>query len=235
MRACGCALKRAAVCDIRVHSRVFVYARMENNSVDESEYSLTSLLELSRSGLLTEEETLDSLESLSNDDSYSLESSFEDVESDPDDPDFHGSDNLRDPLYEGSNFTTWDGYLRIMNFCLRHTLTKAAVSDLLELIASLLPVAKLTSQYKLNKTFLDMYKDIFFVTHYCCLHCHCPLDKSDSSCENGCNDGHIEFLSISVGPQLQRKLQGDENLLNIIIYSFVRRLLFLQIQESGLL
>ena len=159
--------------------------------MDESEYSLTSLLELSRSGLLTEEETLDSHESLSNDDLYSLESCFEDVESDPDDPDFQGSDdlyslescfedvesdpddpdfqgsdNLRDPLYEGSDFTTWDGYLRIMNFCLRHTLTKVAVSDLLELIASLLPVAKFTTQYKLNKTFLDMYKDISFVTHY---------------------------------------------------------------------
>lgn len=169
MRACGCALKCAAVCDICVHSRVFVYTRMENNSVDESEYSLTSLLKLSRSGLLTEEETLDSHESLSNNDSYSLKSCFEDVESDPDDPDFQGSDNLHDPLYEDSDFTTWDGYLRIMNFCLCHTLTKAAVSDLLELIASLLPVAKLTPKYKLNKTFLDMYKDISFVTHYCML------------------------------------------------------------------
>ena len=58
---------------------------------------------------------------------------------------------------------------------------RGLVSDLLEPIASLLPVAKFTSQHKLNKTFLDMYKDISFVKHYSCLR---PLDNSDSSCDS---------------------------------------------------
>ena len=39
---------------------------------------------------------------------------------------------LRKPLYEDSNVTTWDSHLTIMNYALRHGLTKQAVEDLLQ-------------------------------------------------------------------------------------------------------
>ena len=52
---------------------------------------------------------------------------------------------FRKPLYEGSSLSTWDSYLYIMNYVLRHSLSKKAVSDLLRLIALHLPSSSMTS------------------------------------------------------------------------------------------
>ena len=57
-------------------------------------------------------------------------------------------------------------------------------------------------------TFLRLYEDISFTTHYCCSSCHSPFDSRDSDCSNGCDKGSVEFLTVAVEAQLRRKLQG---------------------------
>lgn len=115
---------------------------------------------------------------------------------------------FRKPLYEGSSFSTWDSYLHIINYALRHSLSKKAVSDLLRLIALHLPSSSTTSLYKFKKFFLDLYEDISFDRHYCCCNCHSPFEDCHSLCPNGCSDGAAEFLTVSVEAQLRRKMQS---------------------------
>ena len=123
-----------------------------------------------------------------------------------DDPDLDAS--LREPLHAGSKLSTWDSYLLIMNYSLRHSLSKQAVKDLLSLVGQHLPKASLSSLYKLKKCFLDLYDDISFNVHYCCSGCHSPFEDRHSVCLNGCSSTATEFLTIPVEPQLKRKLQS---------------------------
>ena len=178
--------------------------------MDDSFVSLLSLSSSSQGDLEVTLESLDSLNLSTDLDSTSL--SDTDTSTDTDDPSTSNSAGieagLREPLHEDSQLTTWDCYLHIMRYCLRHSLTKTAVSDLLGLVGLLLPKATSTSLYKFKKTFLSLYEDISFNSHYCCSSCHSPFDSRDSDCCNGCDMGSVEFLTISVEAQLRRKLQG---------------------------
>ena len=117
------------------------------------------------------EETLECLDSLdlSTDlDSSTLSTSLSDT--DTEDPSVSSSvhpPGIKAGLCtpEGSELTTWDYYLHIMRYCLCHSLTKTAVSDLLGLVGLLLPKATSTSLYKFKKTFLSLYEDISFNSH----------------------------------------------------------------------
>ena len=109
--------------------------------------------------------------------------------------------SLRQPLYDGTEVSTWDSYLLIMKYALRHSLSKQAVSDLLNLVALHLPKKSTISLYKMKKLFLNLYEDI---THYCCSGCHSPYSDRDTTCPNSCDSASAEFLTISVGAQLKR-------------------------------
>ena len=59
----------------------------------------------------------------------------------------------------------------------------------------------------MKKLFLTLYEDISYDTHYCCSGCHSPFSDRDATCPNGCDSAPAEFLTISVGAQLKRKLE----------------------------
>jgi hypothetical protein len=64
------------------------------------------------------------------------------------------------------------------------------------------------SLYKMKTLFLNFYEDIYYDTHYCCAGCHSPFSDRDATCPNSCDSAPAEFLTISVGAQLKRKLEG---------------------------
>ena len=77
-------------------------------------------------------------------------------------------DPLSQPLYENGDMTIYDSYMLIMQYSLRHCLTKQATSDLLKPIGMLLPTRIMVSHYKLQKHFLDLYDDLTFNKRHCC-------------------------------------------------------------------
>jgi hypothetical protein len=84
---------------------------------------------------------------------------------------FHGvnvDEALFKPLYEGAKLSILDSYFQLMQFSLRHSLTKQAFSDLLNVICLHLPTNPSMSAYKLKKLFLGLFHDISFLKHHCC-------------------------------------------------------------------
>lgn len=130
-------------------------------------------------------------------------------EGDPDSPATGLDPDLNQPLYIGSQLSTWESHLLIMRYALCHSLTKQAVGDLLNLVGSHLPTKSTASVYKIRKFFLNLYEDISFTKHYCCSVCHCPFDNAGDDCRNGCGSSTTEFLAVSVEAQLKRKLEGN--------------------------
>lgn len=126
-----------------------------------------------------------------------------------DDADPASEEVFSKPLYYGSNITLLESYMMIMKYSLRHSLTKQALGDLLALVDAHLPVKSMVSLYKLKNFFFQLYDDISFTTHYCCSGCQVKLKDASSSCKNGCGKDAIEFLAVSVLPQLKRKFAGN--------------------------
>ena len=116
--------------------------------------------------------------------------------------------NSRKPLYDGAKLSTFDSYLLVMNYALRHSLTKQAVGDLLDLVDMHLPASSMVSLYKLRKFFLNLFEDISFKRRHCCSICHSLLTGCDEPCPNRCCGTAMEFLTVSVEAQLKRKFQG---------------------------
>ena len=118
-------------------------------------------------------------------------------------------DNFDQPLYPGATLTYFESHLQVFQYALRHRLTKLAFGDLLNLIDNHLPPTNsMVSLYKLKKHFLHLYRDITYTTHFCCSSCHACLPTLETPCPNDCEDEAMEFLSISVIPQLKRRLEG---------------------------
>lgn len=67
--------------------------------------------------------------------------------------------HVHHPLYSGSKLSTFESYLLIMRYGLRHGLTKQALSDLLNLVGMHLPNDSMVSLYKLKKFFVQLYED----------------------------------------------------------------------------
>ena len=122
---------------------------------------------------------------------------------------FH-DETLYQPLYEGANLSVLDSYLQLMQFSLRHSLTKQAFDDLLNVISLHLPTNPNMSAYRLKKFFLTQYHDISFTKHHCCSSCNTNLDgNTTGACSKpGCKGSAIELLSISIAAQLKGKLEG---------------------------
>ncbi len=113
-------------------------------------------------------------------------------------------------LYEGADLTEFDSHLLLFQFALRHSLTKKAFSELLDLVAVHVPqTAKVPrSVYKLKQYFLRLYPNSETVSYRYCANCHQLVHNPNLTCENGCQAKLREFLYVPVAPQLQRMLEG---------------------------
>ena len=125
-----------------------------------------------------------------------------------------GNDNFDEPLYPGSTMTFFESYLQVFQYALHYRLTKTAFSDLLNLIDAHLPPSNcMVSLYKLKKHFLQLYH-----LYVCCSNCHASLSTLEFPCPNQCEAEAMDFLSISIAPQLKRRLEGT-SLLNMYLFS----------------
>ena len=114
-----------------------------------------------------------------------------------------------EPLYVGANLTVFESYSLLLQYSLRHGLTKQAFSDLLQLVGTHIPTGSMASLYKVKKFFLELYGDVTFQLHHCCAVCHSYLESESATCPQNCDGSTIEFLSIPISSQLKRRMEGQ--------------------------
>lgn len=119
-------------------------------------------------------------------------------------------DKCSDILYEGTNVSVLKYHSMILQYSLMHCLSKTAVSDLLVLIADLLPKPNnaARSVYKHEKFFSIFEKQSFVQKHQFCAMCHHLFNETESLCPNGCNATVESFLICDIEHQIQSTLSG---------------------------
>ena len=119
------------------------------------------------------------------------------------------NESFKKPLYDGADLTVFESYSLLLQYSLRHGLTKRAFSELLQLVGVHLPTKSMASLYKVKKFFLDLYGDIILEPRHCCSLCHSLLADARADCPQGCTGATtVEFLSIPISNQLKRRLEG---------------------------
>ena len=111
-------------------------------------------------------------------------------------------------LYPGSSLT--DAHLLIMQYSLKHSLTKRAQGDLLGMLRVFLPCGhKLpTSFFTIKKFFERRCSEVTQLRNVSyCSRCHSPVTELED-CPNGCSKPVHDFLYIPVAPQLKRMAKG---------------------------
>jgi len=113
------------------------------------------------------------------------------------------------PLYPGaaSDLTVFMAYLLIFQYSVRHSLTKKALQELLQLISVLLPSGSTCprSVRSLKNFFTQRFPNQKPSMQQYCSNC-LKLLSSDQSC--GCHATTSEFVTVPLGPQLKARLEG---------------------------
>ena len=84
--------------------------------------------------------------------------------------------------------SAFEYHANVLEYSLKHCLTKCAFEDLLKLIASLLPKPNLASPsiYKQSKFFSNFYDKPSTEKHQYCTSCHDLLNLGQAECPNKC-------------------------------------------------
>ena len=113
------------------------------------------------------------------------------------------------PLYPGAakDLTVYMAYLLIFQYSVRHSLTKKALQELLQLISVLLLSASACprSVRSLKNFFIQRFLDQKPSMQQYCSNC-LKLLSSEQSC--GCHASISEFVTVPLGPQLKARLEG---------------------------
>ena len=113
------------------------------------------------------------------------------------------------PLYPDSQVTILDSYILLYEYSLRHSLTKEAFKELLQLITIHMPLnaKSAKSVYLLQSFFEKHFNDTKGECFYYCSKCHRSVDEG-ALCPSGCSTTIGKFLYVPVEPQLKRRLEG---------------------------
>ena len=115
-------------------------------------------------------------------------------------------------LYPRSDLSTFQCYLLVFQYAIRHSLTTKAFTELLQLLAVHLPrgAAVPRSVHNLKRFFVDCFPESQSVRHYYCTCCQRTLPSDSSRCQgHGCSGGSsAEFITIPAGAQLKRMMEG---------------------------
>ena len=116
------------------------------------------------------------------------------------------------PLYEGADITVFESYLLAFQYATRHSLTKKAFEELLQLISIHIPPSAQAprSVYQLKRFFCGMFPSASPTIHYYCTFCQSKLTEQESNCTtNGCPGKEKgQFISVPLGPQIKRIMEG---------------------------
>ena len=123
----------------------------------------------------------------------------------------YGLDEYEVPLFEGSEMTVLDSYLLLYQYALKHSLTKLAFQEMIDLVNVHLPHgARITTIYKLKKFFLEHFQVCKAIVKPYCRKCHHLLISGDTSvCPNGCDAEISGFVYVPIEEQVKRILEGQ--------------------------
>ena len=114
-------------------------------------------------------------------------------------------------LYRMADVTIYDSYLLAFQYATRHSLTKTAFAELLQLISVHLPASAPfpKSVHRIKTFFSDLFPHASPVVHEFCSFCLSPL-SGDEVCSmpncRGVDKG--QFISLPLGPQLKKLMEG---------------------------
>ena len=125
-----------------------------------------------------------------------------------------GGSPFSTPLYEGADITIFESYLLALQYATRHSLTKKAFEELLQLISIYIPASAQAprSCHKLKRFFCGLFPGTSPIVHYYCSFCHSRLLEQESNCStNGCpGNDKGQFISVPLGPQIKRIMEGRQ-------------------------
>ena len=135
------------------------------------------------------------------------------------------------PLYPESQVSVLDSYILLYEYALRHSLTKEAFKELIQLVTVHMPsnAKSAKSVYLLQNFFEKHFNDTKGECHYYCTKCHRSVEEGreeGARCPSGCNATMNKFLYVPIEPQLKRKLEGAYT---SIVYSAVFSILHVSI------
>ena len=119
-------------------------------------------------------------------------------------------------LYDRADVTVYDSYLLVFQYATRHSLTKTAFNELLQLISVHLPTSAPfpKSVHRIQSFFQDLFPHTAPVVHEFCSFCLSPL-SGDEICSTpncrGIDKG--QFTSLPLTPQLKKMMEGTYSLL----------------------
>ena len=119
--------------------------------------------------------------------------------------------NPSTPIYEGAEVTILESYLMAFQFSVRHSLTKKAFSELLQLISVHLPKSSSypRSINTVKKILLQYFPHISPTVHTYCPYCLVTLPSDGTCTRNDCPGvGTNQFVTIPLGPQLKHMMEG---------------------------
>jgi len=136
------------------------------------------------------------------------------------------SKKLLTPLFDSSNLTTFDSRLMLLQYSLKHSLTKVAFEDLLKLVNSHLPKGTdvCSSVYKLKQFFSSLNPLVIAEKFYYCEKCY-RLTDAGSLCDGlDCTGSDIgNFSYIPIAAQFENKLKGENIVCDFCINSYMIR------------
>lgn len=121
---------------------------------------------------------------------------------------------MKDPLYQGAEFSVFECCTLIMLFVIKHKLTKAALQDLLYLIKTVIPsigCKMITSIYRVNGLFLKFFGNGAPTMHYMCSNCGTLLKQRKTQCKSSraCKkSGTVKFAELNVEAKLKELFLG---------------------------
>lgn len=143
-----------------------------------------------------------------------IESDYDDdiTESDVNEATVDGKDTSA-PIYEGAEVTIFESYILAFQFSVRHSLTKKAFSELLQLMSVLLPKSASfpTNITTVKRFLLKLFPHVSPVVHKYCTNCLSVVqsDVSGTCAKDGCYSVSTEqFITIPLGHQIKKMMEG---------------------------
>ena len=116
------------------------------------------------------------------------------------------------PLYRDAELTALQSQLLIFQYAVRHSLTKKALTELLQLLSVHLPskASIPTSVHMLKNHIIEAFPEATAEEHYYCNVCQRLLQSGTQQCQGGgCSGGSpASFITLPLGPQLKRLMEG---------------------------
>lgn len=144
---------------------------------------------------------------------FECETEGSEVESDAEDDNGFTIDgrNPSTPIYGGAQVTVFESYVLAFQFSVRHSLTKTAFAELLQLISVHIPKSACYPKnvQRVKHFFLQYFPHATPKVHSYCTYCLSVVPSNGSCTRVDCPDvNKDQFISIPLGPQLKKMMEG---------------------------